>query len=391
MQELVSVFMNGIRTTADWYRSAFDDQIRLSGLMFWVRLEIIDLCSTMSKLLFSGGMSCEAIGQTIAQAREQCETLQDIGLNFVYSFDDALAKPIISAMEKEFDHISPIMKKSIKDEALVEFVTLQDCQVPGCMKVCHDEIVRFMASFQDMLHSDLGHVLANQLACLFELCSSSLLERFYSPDTTSISNQSILLAMEYLADTFFPSIYHQLTGTFEQDFANLKKLRSRLSSSIGAMYDILTENCAASWLPSTWESYQIQGELPDDATVSAWILQMLPQLSRLSKEAPQKRRLRLLDHLTDSLVSALSKVISSGTVQFTVGGLEQLFLDVHFIMKAWDPFATQDLIDESLELCGKAIEVSGISPAKNMSWYQQKVDLIVLSVPKAILDFVIDS
>lgn len=172
----------------------------------------------------------------------------------------------------------------------------------------------------------------------------------------------------------------------EQDFPSLKKLQARLRTGVSAMYEILTESCSKDWLPKTWDCYEAAKPLPNDASVSKWVALLLPQLSRLSQEAPSDRRRSLLHHIALKLLAQLSAAIQSDSIQFGAGGAEHLLLDVHFLMKVWTSITDEQLQKASLDLCTLALHASPSPPTKDTRWYDARVELALGNLKK-LVDF----
>jgi hypothetical protein len=394
IRDLSALTFAGIRTTAEWYRAAFDDVIKTAGLILWIKLEIGHFAEVASKLIFRSNSSFEDISQTLLTSRQHCQSLREIGLDFVSILDDCFGQPVSVLMGQETEELLAGIKESIETDSFTEFVQVATYTISTSIHDFQETLLTFINRFDPILHDDAGRHQVAKVAILFEAAADSLMDIFYTNGKTDGQNQAIISALEFLSNHLLPSVAHQISTRFQQSFPVLKKLENRLKASVHAMYEILAENCTEFWLPSHFEFYAKDGSLEDDANISQWLLQVLPLMTKMSQSAPAERRMLILQHLHQNILMRLTKLIDSGAIQFRLGGLEQFLLDVQFMMKAFEAFTTTEIVDHGLQVCSKALNaykgsaaLAGKPTMKSAQWYDNRIALIMVTVSKYMLDF----
>lgn len=390
-----SVFAN-IKTTADWYRAAFNDPVRMSGLVFWARIEILELGNVLAKLLLATlkQEDMALVAECMALIREKAESLLEVGLNLTFILDDCFAKPLSEAMNTQIADIKATLVEGIKTDDFETFVAVNGAQVSASAGTVHDLAKQFMESFTLVVYADLSPLLADRLGSILECACKSYVERFSTMSTSSksgsvICNPDIVSCAEFVADALFSSLYLNLSQHFERDFPSLKKLQQRLLLGIYAMYDILTETSSASWLPETWACYQDPVQLsPDNASVSQWIMQMLPQVCRLTRESPPSRRPHLLSHLVLSVINQVSQAIESGSIEFVLSGHDQFHLDFEYLRLVCVDLDSHRIFDSISALEARAsVSSTQVAPSRVPEWIGPKAEALYSNTAKPILNF----
>lgn len=210
VQELSQNVFAGIKSTAEWYRAAFKEPVRMSGLMFWIRLEIVEFCSVLSKLVFHGDLTVAEMAECMDDARQHCEILLEVGLNFMYLFDASMANPLGALMDRRVQLVSDAVGLAVREDQFVEFATIQGQQVAHCGRLLHEQVHGFVADFEALLKGELGEVLATRLVIIFDHFAKEVLGRFYVAQS-SIQSHALIAALEFASDELLVSIYRHIS------------------------------------------------------------------------------------------------------------------------------------------------------------------------------------
>lgn len=374
-----------IRATAGWYREAFAEPVRIAGLAFWTRMETTRFCGLLAKLIFTGSLEPVEIGEAMDSARKPFAQLTDIGLSLTVLFDDCLTQPLSDYLEDRLKPVNESLLEAIEKDPLEETVALDQVPVPLSTRTIDESIRAFADEWLPVLSSGVSNALAVHLDHLLESTSSAYVSRFANAGPL---RPVIVAACEHIASHLFGHVYGLLLDRYQQDYPVLLKLQNRLMSGIYAMYDILVEVTAALLLPTQWDCYQSSGSgLSDEASTSPWVMQTLPQMSRVVREAPAYRRPHLLAHLAKSVIAHLTKATDEGSVKFTHCGMEQLSLDLGVLNQAWS-IQDQHLYDAIDQLMYRASHMAGVDRrSRPDDWFTSRARQLIEASPPAITNF----
>lgn len=116
---------------------------------------------------------------------------------------------------------------------------------------------------------------------------------------------------------------------------------------------------------------------------------MLPLYAKISRDIRADRRVKIMQSLLLCLLAEITKNIED--IHFSERGIQQLLLDIHFLMLSSTPFLVEQLTTQATETCAVAMRVfkrTNISQAsaqlKPEQWLDQQARTLQARYP---LDF----
>ncbi len=164
-----------------------------------------------------------------------------------------------------------------------------------------------------------------------------------------------------------------------------------------SMIDIFACTTAKSIVPASLDCYTATGMLEEDATISDWIVTVLPLLGKIGRECPQGDREDLLAKVFLKVFQEIRQRVlpQSPTgeepplddgLAFGQRGLEQLLLDAHFLLAASAPFPSEECAKVALDVCSRAVDTFKarrplIVLRQDVSWYDERAQAALSIYP----------
>ncbi|PJF17464.1 hypothetical protein PSACC_02710 [Paramicrosporidium saccamoebae] len=375
--------------SADWYVSSFKDHTMTAGslavvsdgigFVFWVKLEINHYVNMIVKQVFKGNdIDFRLIGDCVSIARRQCSSLRSIGLDFNFYLDDQLMPHINHCLLGYQSQCEEKVKEALSEddflEDKVEAARQQsDFNAHGVAGITistvqfYRIVVDFLNDVEPLLLDETSEVLVTRLTSLIENYATGLLQRTYST-IPATANLNIIANLSFISSSFLPSLTRQLEERFNRPFADAARLFARLDATIGAMERMFAEQTAKRMVPEL--SLASEGNMENEADLSPWLVSLLPLYGKISRDSGD-RRTSLMPSLLECILAEMTAMIEKST-HIGSQGLQQLLLDLHFLLLASAPFLSQNESQLGVKLSAMALEKygKGSSSLKADNWYE---------------------
>ena len=148
---------------------------------------------------------------------------------------------------------------------------------------------------------------------------------------------------------------------------------------------------AKSFVPTEFSSYsQLQETVDNSVSVSDWVERSVPILAKMSRDAPDSHRNRIIDQVVFKIISILKLALSSQLIKFpNSASLHRFSLDINFILHLTEKMTTAEtraLYDELFDTIAKGSVNNLDRPLPSNS----QIDKEIVEIEKMFSEFTID-
>ena len=135
----------------------------------------------------------------------------------------------------------------------------------------------------------------------------------------------------------------------------MNDLQKRLENTSEAIYTILSENVAKSILPNNFSGYSlIEGS---SSFLSDWVENAVPVLAKMSRDAPQSHRKRIIDQIVTKILLIFKSALNEKLIKLNTSlSLHRFVLDLNFLLHLTGSMLqdeTNSLYDELIDMTSK--------------------------------------
>lgn len=116
VEKLCSVFFSGIANTGKEFSRAFMNNACMSLFICWAKVQLEQFVQTFSKHVFTPQVSASVATECIACARQQCDTLSEVGLDLSFLLNDLLGSHVERLVTEMRDKLLEAVKLRSNDE-----------------------------------------------------------------------------------------------------------------------------------------------------------------------------------------------------------------------------------------------------------------------------------
>lgn len=116
VEKLCSVFFYSIATTGKEFSRAFGNNICMSLFICWAKAQLEQFVQTFSKHVFTPQVSASVASECIACARQQCDSLPEVGLDLSFVLNDLLSSHVERLVLEMRDKLLEAVKLRANDD-----------------------------------------------------------------------------------------------------------------------------------------------------------------------------------------------------------------------------------------------------------------------------------
>ena len=124
----------------------------------------------------------------------------------------------------------------------------------------------------------------------------------------------------------------ELLEKFPSNASTLIDLKNRTQNTSEAIYLILADTLAKSLAPSEFSSYTLLQASDFDSSLSDWINKAIPVLAKMSRDAPDSYRSRLIDQIVYKILLIFKSALKSNLIKLpNAASIHRFTLDLKFL------------------------------------------------------------
>ena len=340
---LSSITFESIESAFDWFNESFMDSKLMSTFVSWCRNEISRFCEIFSKQALRRDLSMEILAECIQDALNKCRTLGQCGLDLSIFLEDCLGETLKGALKSRASlHLLRVDEALQKDsfELTIAFDRPDWPKTlfpPNEAYKATEASLQLVQSIEAYLKDVLPLMKTPQLAgfcveAVYDFIDSfaeKFLQTFYVTEMSNTQLCHIAGNMEVIAKVLLPNLVEK----FPTNNSTLIDLKNRLLNTSDALYTILAENIAKSLVPNDFSSYSLIPNNAINSSISSWVENAIPVLSKLSRDSSESHRKTLIDLCVFKIFSITKSALNSDLIKFpNSSSVHQFALDLKFIL-----------------------------------------------------------
>ena len=398
---LSSITFESIESAYTWFNESFQDSKLMSALVSWARNEISRFCEIFSRQALRRDLPIEVIAECIQDALNKCKSLGQCGLDLSMFLEEALGDTLKDALKSRASLYLLRVEEALQKDSFELTIAFdrpdwpKDLFPPKDSYKATESLVQLVQSIEAYLKDVLPLMKTPQLASFSVMAvynfvdsfADKFLQSFYAIDRSNTQLCLIAADFEVIARVLVP----RLAEKFPSNNSNLIDLHNRLINSSEALYSILSDNLAKSFVPTEFSSYsQLQETVDNSVSVSDWVERSVPILAKMSRDAPDSHRNRIIDQVVFKIISILKLALSSQLIKFpNSASLHRFSLDINFILHLTEKMTTAEtraLYDELFDTIAKGSVNNLDRPLPSNS----QIDKEIVEIEKMFSEFTID-
>lgn len=395
---LSAITFDSIETSFIWFNQSFRDEKLISSFVSWARNEISRFCEIFSRQALRRDLSMEIVAECIQDTLNKCRALGQCGLDLSIFLEEVLGETLKDALKSRAAiHLLRVDEALQKDsfEVTIAFDRPdwpKDLFPPRDSFKATESLVQLVQSIEAYLKDVLPLMRTPQMAsfcvtALYNFIDSfaeKFLQSFYLPNRSNTQLCHIAANVEVISRVLLP----RLIERFPSNNSNLIDLQNRLVNTSEALYTILSEMLAKSLVPSEFSFYsQIQ---QIDFTLSEWVEEAIPVLAKMSRDAPDSHRTKIIDQCVHKIFSILQSSLSAKLIKFTnSAGLNRFTLDLKFLVHLTEKMISAETV-ALYETLVDATTKDSVNDLDKPLPSTSQIEIGISEIEKSFADFKID-
>lgn len=335
---LSAITFDSIESAFDWYNFSFRDPKLVAGFISWARNEISRFCDLFARQAFRTDLSTEVVAACVLDALENCRRLGYSGLDLTIFLQELLGKAVSDALESRasghYARVRAVLEEDDFEMTLpvdipdwpTNLKPLNGHKITTSMVQLAKSSVEFLNEMHPLMQSKLVNVCAAALARFIGTFADCYMTAFYDRSDPSYTRAINLIGNVCgIAELLLPSLSDSFPS---QECAELDNLQGRLKTTSEALYSVLSEMIGKQLALKDFSIYAQQATSKD---LSAWVTEAIPVLSRLSRDAPAKRRKQVVDGSLRAMVKVFEVGFTEGLIKCSPAGLRRFVIDWRMI------------------------------------------------------------
>ncbi|KAJ3218340.1 exocyst complex component exo84 [Dinochytrium kinnereticum] len=403
VDSMANTVFSFIRHTCDWYNLAFQNTEVASGFLKWVRQEVERFGSTVRRQVFEANQPFDTIAFCLEHITLHCKQLKDVGLDLHFVLDHLFFSDIVRAIENyatmingqivkevENDNFEILTRKPIQFQDL-EINDLEGKKVSKSVFALFDLLLVFGSDMSLLITISLYAKIVSCLKDFFSTYIIKLLDIFEKQTRFDLS-ATMIWNVVFIVEWMLPTVSGQLSIRFERPIPELDDHRERIKGAIDKLENSFIRKTTNKILKELFSfdivDYSSGASILDEAGPSESCVKLVSELNLFASHVGTPLNCRkLLSNILESFFIRINKVESwetpKGPRRFGFGGIQQLILDIHFIIRICEAIVSQKSNEIANGICEKALRAYFSqnpdikAPLKTGEWYDKRVDAAV--------------
>ncbi|KAI8894313.1 hypothetical protein BC833DRAFT_605363 [Globomyces pollinis-pini] len=402
MFDYCDIFFRLIKNTCDWFGGSFHDPSMASGFMKWIQIELDYFGKKFRKQIFGVDHEFHIIAECVITALDRCEELHSVGMNLTSTFENIINDDLMNAIEvhavkcdKEIFH--SVMKDNynrldlnteIFDSANIKF----DIEIPRLSESAihfFTVLTSFGSDIGVLITFQLYNCIVKSLGAFFKTYIQTL--NIQIDKELSVSQYlTILTDAVFIVEHIFKNTKHQLTERFDRPIPELIKEQLELKNMVLEYRKRGILQIKKRLIKVEYNFQKI--DYSDNATIldTAMPTQDMQTLVTslfvvLEETGIVLNGARFLQELILQILTHMDTTnecwqTSRGPRRFGFCGVQLFVLDMHYLLKAFESYVTEEANDLSNKLCERALRSyfaqnkTLSAPLKTGEFYEARVE-----------------
>ena len=315
----------------------------MSAFVSWTRNEISRFCDVFSRQALRRDLSMETLAECVQDALNKCRNLGQCGLDLSIFLEESLGQTLKDSLKSRASIYLLRVDEALQKDSFEVTISFDRPDWPKDLFPLKPEfkstesLVQLVQSIEIYLKDVLPLMRTPQMisfcvAAVYDFVDSfseKLLQAFYAPVRSNTQLCHIAANIEVIAQVLLPKLLEK----FPSNRSSLVDLQNRLQNTSEALYSILSDSLAKTLAPNEFSLYS-QIEASDfDSSISDWTQKAVPVLAKMSRDAPDSYRNRLIDQIVFKILLIFNSAFKSNLIKFTnAASLHRFSLDLKFLL-----------------------------------------------------------
>lgn len=382
VKNLSQVVFRGIFRCIDEFRQIFNANYMMSAVMQWVISELEDFVAIFSTQVFEARSNFGQLSKCIHHAFEACTHLAKGGLNLSFVLARRLLPIVQEVIKKTFDRITTQLVKhggemsketwltrrfTVREPGNVEGKrTKKEIKLTDSTKYLYNVVRTLLeADLVQVIDDDilpyatveLYSTVANEMVKLLNeiITYQAKTTAKYIPSEREDQHLSILANFQYLLADLLPRMQLSLRSLFKcREVIEVKIFEDKLKELSRLLLRSFCKRRAELWaqllrwdVKSNTERYGIELD-EEKMSISDEMVQVLERMYKLKDLIHTHLKKEATRHIMRESIELLFRVLADPRrmqgVKLTHGGMQQLYLDTSFLLKATETYITKPAV-----------------------------------------------
>ena len=398
---LSSITFDSIEKSFVLFNESFQDAKLMSAFVSWARNEISRFCDLFSKQALRRDLPMEILAECVQDALNKCRNLGQCGLDLSIFLEESLGQTLKESLKSRASMYLLRVDEALQKDSFEITIAYDRPDWPRDLFPLKPEykatesLVQLVQSIEIYLKDVLPIMRTPQMtafcvAAVYDFIDSfcdKFLRAFYEPNRSNTQLCHIAGNVEVIARVLLP----ELLDKFPSNASTLIDLKNRTQNTSEAIYSILSDTLAKSLAPSEFSSYTLLQASDFDSSLSDWINKAIPVLAKMSRDAPDSYRSRLIDQIVYKILLIFKSALKSNLIKLpNAASIHRFTLDLKFLLHFIEPMITAEsrvLHEEIVDIITREFVNDLDRPIPSNSKIEKELEELEKSFSEFSIDF----